>query len=233
MTEEQLWNEVLARIPGPFRGRVAVLEKAVIFRSYKAATAKILAIINRRRDGYENDVVFLDRWPLQSVPLRPDSAEEIAHRLTDAAFDAVLASLPLPVVPPLELDDAREYIHCVPTGEEWVALDRFETVLDLKEYVTRVSGFRYRAHLADYLSGGVDRRSGKYDTSVVFEMRCAEVRRKDRTVVIRGYEPMAQIILYGGRYGREGRTVAGADYGVMRDEDLLAPAMSFLRFEGD
>ena len=61
-------------------------------------------------------------------------------------------------------------------------------------------------------------------------MRRARVRRKDRTVVIRGYEPMAQIILYGGRYGQEGRTVAGADYGVIRDEDLLAQAVSFLCF---
>lgn len=231
MTEEQLWNEVLARIPGPFRGRVAVLENAVVFRPYRAATAKILACINRRRDGYEHDVVILNRWPLQSVPLRPDSAEEIARRLTDAAFNAVLASLPLAVVPPLELDDAREYIRWAPLGEEWVALVRFETVLDLKEYMTRVSGFRYRAHLADYLSGAVDRRSSKNDTSVDFEMRCAKVRRKDRTVVIRGYEPMAQIILYGGRYGQEGRAVVGADYGVIRDKDLLAPAVSFLQFE--
>ena len=31
--------------------------------------------------------------------------------------------------------------------------------------------------------------------------------------------------------GREGRTVAAADYGVIRDEDLLAPAVSFLAFE--
>lgn len=56
------------------------------------------------------------------------------------------------------------------------------------------------------------------------------MRRKDRTVEISGYEPMASIFL-GGGYGREGRTVAAADYGVMRDEDLLAPAVSFLAFE--
>lgn len=37
----------------------------------------------------------------------------------------------------------------------------------------------------------------------------------------------------GGRPGREGRTVAGVDYGVIRDEDLLAPAVSFLSFEGN
>lgn len=230
MTEEQLWNEILDRIPRPFRGRVAVLESAVIFRSYQAATAKILVSINRRRDGYENDVVILNRWPLQSVPLKSDQTEEIARRLTDAAFNAVLESLPLAVVPPLELDDARECIRWAPLGEEWVALARFETVLNLKEYLLRTTGFRYRAHLADRLSGAVDRRSGRNDTSVVFEMRRARVRRKDRTVVIRGYEPMAQIILYGGRYGQEGRTVAGADYGVIRDEDLLARAVSFLCF---
>lgn len=35
--------------------------------------------------------------------------------------------------------------------------------------------------------------------------------------------------LRGDRYG-EGRTVAGADYGVMRDKDLIARAVSFLRF---
>lgn len=56
------------------------------------------------------------------------------------------------------------------------------------------------------------------------------MRRKDRTVEISGYEPMASIFP-GGGYGREGRTVAAADYGVMRDEDLLAPAVSFLVFE--
>lgn len=35
----------------------------------------------------------------------------------------------------------------------------------------------------------------------------------------------------GGKYGEAGRTVAGVDYGVMRDEDVIAPAVSFLRFE--
>lgn len=50
-------------------------------------------------------------------------------------------------------------------------------------------------------------------------------------MVIHGDEPMASILLRGGKYGEAGRTVAGVDYGVMRDEDVIAPAVSFLRFE--
>lgn len=32
MTEEQLWSEVIARIPGPFRDSVDVCQNAVILR---------------------------------------------------------------------------------------------------------------------------------------------------------------------------------------------------------
>lgn len=47
-------------------------------------------------------------------------------RHTDAAFEKVLEGLPLPVAPPLELDDAGKNIHWAPTGEAWAALTRFE-----------------------------------------------------------------------------------------------------------
>ena len=67
--------------------------------------------------------------------------------------------------------------------------------------------------------------------TAVWEPEGITVRRKDRTVVIHGDEPMASILLRGGKYGEAGRTVAGVDYGVMRDEDVIAPAVSFLRFE--
>lgn len=53
--------------------------------------------------------------------------------------------------------------------------------------------------------------------------------RRGRAVVICDGEPMAMIVLRGDRCG-QGRAVAGADYGVMRDKDLLARAVTFLRF---
>lgn len=239
MTEEQgnneaaIWDQVLDLIPAPFRGRVVVLENAVVFYSCRAATARILASINRRRDGYENDVVIPNRWPLRPIPLKPDSAERIACVLVERAFETVLSSLPLAVTPPLELDDAWEHICWAPSGERLVALARFKGIADLKWYAERITGFKYRVHLADFLSGAVNHRSSKNDASVALERGRARVRRKDRTVVIHGDEPMASILLRGGRYGDEGRTVAGADYGALRDEDLLAPAVSFLCFEGD
>lgn len=239
MTEEQgnneaaLWGQVLDLIPAPFRGRVEPRAgSAVIFREGWAGPTHILASINLRRNGYENDVVIPNRWPLRPIPLEPDQSRFIARVLTDAAFKAVLASLPLAATPPLELDDAGENIHWAPTGEEWAALARFENIANLKEYMIRVTGFKYRVHLAHFLSGAVDRRTGKTGTTVVFDPRRAKVRRGDRNVEISGNEPMASIFL-GGGYGRDGRTVAAADYGVMRDEDLLAPAVSFLCFEGD
>lgn len=83
-----------------------------------------------------------------------------------------------------------------------------------------------------YDSDVVNRRSGKNDTTAAVESKCVRISRKDRTVTIHGDEPMASVFL-GGGYGREGRTVAAADYGVIRDEDVIAPAVSFLAFEGD
>lgn len=228
--EQRLWGQVLGLIPAPFRGRVELRESAVILREGWAGPTHILASINRRRDGYERDDVIMNRWPLRPVSLKPEQAEGIARLLTDAAFEAVLASLPLAVTPPLELDDARENIMWAPAGEEWAALTRFETIVNLKEYMLRVTGFKYRVHLAHYLCGAVDSRTGKNDTTVVFDPKRARVRRKGRAIEISGNEPMASVFL-GGRPGREGRTVAAADYGVIRDEDLLAPAVSFLAFE--
>jgi hypothetical protein len=228
--EQRLWGQVLGLIPAPFRGRVELRESAVALREGWAGPTHILASINRRRDGYERDVVIMNRWPLRPIPLELEQAEGIARLLTDAAFEAVLASLPLAVTPPLELDDARENIMWAPAGEEWAALTRFETIVNLKEYMLRITGFKYRVHLAHYLCGAVDCRTGKNGTTVVFDPKRARVRRKGRAVEISGNEPMASVFL-GGEYGREGRTVAAADYGVIRDEDLLAPAVSFLAFE--
>ena len=229
--EQRLWGQVLGLIPAPFRGRVELRESAVILREGWAGPTHILASINRRRDGYERDDVIMNRWPLRPVPLKPEQAEGIARLLTDAAFEAVLASLPLAVTPPLELDDAGENVIWAPTGRKGAHLPSFEQVVDLKQYLLRAAGFEYRVALADALRDAVNRRTGKKDTTVAWGTRRNIVKRKDRTVEIYGYEPMASIFL-GGRPGREGRTVAAADYGVIRDEDLLAPAMSFLAFEG-
>lgn len=112
------------------------------------------------------------------------------------------------------------------------ALARFETITDLKYYMIQITGFKYRVALAGALRDAVNRRSGKNDTTAAVENKCVRMSRKDRTVTIHGDEPMASVFL-GGGYGREGRTVAAADYGVIRDEDLLAPAVSFLAFEGN
>lgn len=235
MTEEEksekaLWDQVLAHIPVPFRRRTEVLENAVVLRSQWAGRAQILASINRRRDGYENDVVIMNRWPLHPTPLRLDQAEVIANWLTDAAFEMVRSSLPLVVAPPLEHDVGSGDIFWEPTGERTVSLGSFETIMGLREYMLRVTGLKYRDHLVDVLRKVLKGRTGKEDTTVERGTRRNTVRRKDRTVEISGYEPMASIFL-GGGYGREGRTVAAADYGVIRDEDLLAPAVSFLAFE--
>ena len=61
MTEEEknevaVWDQVLDRIPGPFKARVELRESAVILREGWAGPTHILASINLRRDGYENDV---------------------------------------------------------------------------------------------------------------------------------------------------------------------------------
>lgn len=238
MTEEErrseaaLWDQVLAHIPSPFRGRVEPRAgSAVILREGWAEPTHILAGINLRRDGYDSDVVIPNRWPLNPIPLRADQARVIANRLTDAAFETVLDSLPLAVAPPLEHDVRDGNILWAPTGEELAALARFKTITDLKYYMIRITGFKYRAALADALRDAVNRRSGKNDTTAAVESKCVRMNRKDRTVTIHGDEPMASVFL-GGGYGREGRTVAAADYGVIRDEDLLAPAVSFLAFEG-
>ena len=237
MTEEEgdkseaaVWDLVLAYIPAPFRGRVELRESAVILRECWAGPTHILASINRRRDGYENDVVIRNSWPLRPIPLEANRARLIARVLVEASFEAVLASLPLAVTPPLELDDARENIMWAPTGRQGAFLPIFEQVADLKQYLLRTAGFEYRVALADALRDAVNRRTGKKETTISWGTRRNIVKRKDRTVEIYGYEPMASIFL-GGGYGREGRTVAAADYGVIRDEDLLAPAVSFLCFE--
>lgn len=223
--EKVLWDRVLARIPAPFRGRVEPRGRAVIFRE-----GRTLAGIQRERDGYERDlVVVMHRFPWEPIRLDADTTEKIAHLLTDAAFEAVLDSLPLPVTPPLELDDARECVYWAPTGERTAFLAAFEDVADLARYAERITGFKYRAALADGLREAVKGQS----VTVIWGAEEIIVRRKDRTVVIHDGQTMAVILLRGGRYGGEGRTVAGADYGVLRDEDLLAPAVSFLRFEGD
>ena len=99
--------------------------------------------------------------------------------------------------------------------------------MDLKQYLLRAAGFEYRAILADALREALKGQS----LTAVWEPGGITVRRKDRTVVVHGDEPMASILLRGGKYGEAGRTVAGVDYGVMRDEDVIAPAVSFLRFE--
>ena len=218
--EDQLWDEVFARLPRPFRDNIGVCRNGVFLRRGRVAT--ILADVERNRI-----VIRRERPP---VCLGGGTTETVARLLTDAAFEAVLASLPLAVTPPLELDEKRENILWAPTGEEWAALTRFETIANLKEYMLRITGFKYRVHLAHCLCGAVDSRTGKNDTTVVFDPKRARVRRKGRAVEISGNEPMASVFL-GGGYGREGRTIAAADYGVMRDEDLLAPAVSFLAFE--
>ena len=222
MTEEEenneaaVWDRVLAYIPAPFRKRIAVLENAVAMRFSWVGPAHILASINLQRDGYERDVVIRNSWPLRPIPLEADRAQLIARVLVDAAFESVLESLPLAVKPP--------------TGRKGAHLPSFEQVVDLKQYLLRAAGFEYRVALADALRDAVNRRTRKRDTTVAWGTRRNIVKRKDRTVEIYGYEPMASIFL-GGRPGREGRTVAAADYGVIRDEDLLAPAVSFLAFE--
>ena len=229
-SETALWDRILAYIPAPFRGRVDVRESAVIFREGWAGPTHILAGINLRRDGYENDVVIPNRWPLRPIPLEADRARLIARVLVEAAFEAVLGSLPLAVKPPLELDDAGEHIIWAPTGRQGAHLPSFEQVVDLKAHLLRIAGFEYRVALADALRDAVNEWTGKKGTTIAWGARRNIVKRKDRTVEIYGYEPTASVFL-GGGYGREGRTVAAADYGVFRDEDLLAPAVSFLAFE--
>lgn len=231
-SEAALWDRILAYIPAPFRGRVEPREgSVVIFREGWAGPTHILAGINLRRDGYDDDVIIRNSWPLRPIPLRMDQVRLIARVLVEAAFETVLGSLPLSVKPPLEHDVRDGSVLWAPTGERAVSLASFETIVDLKQYMLRVTGLKYRDHLANALRDAVNRRTGKKDTTIARETRRNIVRRKDRTVEISGYEPMASVFLGGGKYGDRGRTVAAADYGVIRDEDLLAPAVSFLAFE--
>lgn len=227
LTNEDLWDLILARLPAPFRGRIRPRERSVILIEDWSGPARILATVEREQNGHPEDRIIMGGWPWEPIQLDADNAERIAHQLIGVAFEAVLASLPLAVTPPLELDEKREQICWAPTGEEWAALARFETIADLARYAQRITGFKHRAALADALRTALRGRS----VTVTWGAEEIIVRRRDRAVVIRGHEPMASILLRGGRYGDRGRTVAGADYGVARDEDLLAPAVSFLRFE--
>lgn len=111
-------------------------------------------------------------------------------------------------------------------GEMGAFLDGFRSVEDLKAHLERITGFKYRAALADALRDAVNSRK---DVAVEWGSKEIVVRRRNRAVVICDGEPAAMIVLRGGRYG-EGRTVAGADYGVLKDQDLIARAVSFLRF---
>ena len=239
MTEEEerrsetaLWDLVLARIPAPFRGRIRTCKRSVILIVDWSGPARILATIEREQNGCPEDRIIMGGWPWEPIRLDADNAERVAHGLTDIAFDAVLASLPLLTAPPLELDKARERICWAPTGERMAFLAGFEDIADLKWYATRIMGFKHRVALADALREAVERRSRERDTTVTWGAEEIIVRRKSRAVVIHsGGQTTASILLRGGRYGDRGRTVAGADYGVIRDEDLLAPAVSFLAFE--
>lgn len=220
MTEEQLWSEVIARIPGPLRDSIGVCENAVFLRRGRVAT--LLADIHREQDGNHVITHLLFRRPIH---LDRGTTEKIAHLLTDAAFEKVLESLPLPVIPPWRLNPTREFMVWAPTGEMGALLDGFRSIEDLKQYLFRITGFKHRVALADALREALKGKS----VTVVWGAEEILVKRWNRTVAICDGEPAAMIVLRGDRYG-EGRAVAGADYGVMRDKDLIAPAVSFLRF---
>lgn len=107
MTEEKrLWDEVLARLPRPFRDSIGVCRNGVFLRRGRVAT--ILADVERNR------IVIRRKRP--PVFLGGGTTETVARLLTDAAFEKVLEGLPLPVAPPLELDDAGKNIQWAPTG---------------------------------------------------------------------------------------------------------------------
>ena len=98
----------------------------------------------------------------------------------------------------------EENVIWAPTGRKGAHLPSFEQVVDLKQYLLRTAGFEYRVALADALRDAVNRRTGKKDTTVAWGTRRNIVKRKDRTVEIYGYEPMASIFL-GGRAARSRR----------------------------
>lgn len=182
--------------------------------------ATLLADVERERGG-----ILLSRSPFRPIRLSEGVTERVAHLITDAAFEKVRDSPALPAVPPLVLDLGREYIEWKPTGEMMAFLESFNDVDDLKRHLYRIIGFRHRVALADALRETLRGKS----VTVIRGVEEILVRRRDRTVAICDGEPAAMIVLRGDRYG-EGRTVAGADYGVMRDKDLIARAVSFLRF---
>lgn len=221
MTEEQLWSDVIARIPGPLRDSIGVCKNVVFLRRGRVMT--ILADVDCEQDGNR---VIMHRLFRKPIYLDRSTTEKIAFLITDVAFEKVLESLPLPVIPPWELNPTREFMVWTPTGEMGAFLDGFRSIEDLKAYLVRITGFKHRVALADALRDAVN--SQKY---VVVDWGSKEivVRHRSRAVVICDGEPMAMIVLRGDRYG-EGRAVAGADYGVMRDKDLIARAVSFLRF---
>lgn len=218
MTEEgdRLWDEVIARIPRPFRDSIGRCENAVFLLRGRVAT--LLADVERER------IVIRRKRP--PICLNERTTEKIAHLITDAAFEKVLESLSLPVIPPWELNPTREFMVWTPTGEMGAFLDGFRSIEDMKAHLINITGFKHRVALADALREAV---GGQKDVAVEWGSKEIVVRRRSRAVVIRDGEPMAMIVLHGDRYG-EGRAVAGADYGVMRDKRLLARAVSFLRF---
>lgn len=223
MTEEHLWDDVIARIPRPFKDSVGVYQNAVFLRRGRVLT--ILADIHREQDGNH---VIMHRLFRKPILLDRSTTEKIAFLITDVAFEKVLESLPLPVIPPWELNPTREFMVWTPTGEMGAFLGGFRSIEDLKAYLVRITGFKHRVALADALRDAVNTRSQK-DVVVEWGSKEIVVRRRGRTVVICDGEPMAMIVLRGDRCG-QGRAVAGADYGVMRDKDLIARAVTFLRF---
>lgn len=214
--EDQLWDEVIARIPAPFRDSIGVCGNAVFLCRGQVAT--ILADVERSR------IVIRRRRP--PICLGRSTTEKTAHLLTDAAFEKVLESLPLPVTPPWKLNSTREFMVWTPTGEMGAFLDGFRGVEDLRAHLISITGFKHRVALADALR---DAAGSQKDVVVEWGSKEIVVRRRGRAVVICDGEPAAMIVLRGDRYG-EGRAVAGADYGVLKDRDLIARAVSFLRF---
>lgn len=218
MTEEQLWTEVFARIPRPFKDHIGLCENAVFLRRGQVAT--LLADVERERGD-----ILLSRSPFRPIRLSEGVTERVAHLITDAAFEKVRDSLALPAVPPLVLDLGREYIEWKPTGEMMASLGIFNDVDDLKRYLYRIIGFRYRVALADALRETLRGKS----VTVIWGAEEILVKHRNRTVAICDGEPAATIILRGGKYGA-GRAVISADYGVLPDRDVITPAVSFLRF---
>lgn len=221
MTEEQLWSDVIARIPGPLRDSVGVCQNAVVLRRGRVMT--LLADVHREQDGNH---VIMHRLFRKPILLDRGTTEKIAQLITDVAFEKVLESLPLPVIPPWELNPTREFMVWTPTGEMGAFLDGFRSIEDLKAYLINITGFKHRVALADALRDAVNSQK---DVVVEWGSKEIVVRRRSRAVVICDGEPMAMIVLRGDRCG-QGRAVAGADYGVMRDKDLIARAVTFLRF---